>query len=231
MQELPQVPQFLGSLVTSTQPPLQQGALGVEQAVPAGAVVVVHAWFTHVATVHSWVLVGQSVSALQARHTPLPSQTFPPLSLQVVPSCASVVPQQPAMHVSVTHAVLWVGQSEACAQVAVQPLDEELLLVEDDDVEEAEDDEDVDEEDDEDPEALDEEVVEELDDAALEVDELEVEEDVDDDDDDEPPDPEDDAADEDEDDTEVDDALAAELWELPQSQGPHVASTRHSWPP
>jgi hypothetical protein len=58
-------------------------------------------------------LAGQSVSLLQATQLPLPSQTLPPLSVQDVPAAAGVAPQQPAVQLTVTHAVVDAVQSVA----------------------------------------------------------------------------------------------------------------------
>ena len=54
---------------------------------------------------HTVFCAAQSPARRHGTHVPLPSQTFPPLSLQVVPAFAFVVPQQPALQTSTTHAV------------------------------------------------------------------------------------------------------------------------------
>jgi hypothetical protein len=53
----------------------------------------------------------QSAEVLHCTQLPLPSQTEPPLSLQSVPSSASLVPQVPVVHVRVLQRVVVAEQS------------------------------------------------------------------------------------------------------------------------
>jgi hypothetical protein len=107
------------------------------QAVPDGAVVVPQALPMQVLGLQAVVGAGQSVGITHATHVPFPSHTLPPLSVHVVPALAFVVPQQPAAHVLVTHAVLWAVQSVATMQASPPshpldppPLEVVLLLLE-----------------------------------------------------------------------------------------------------
>ena len=64
--------------------------------------------------------VGQSPSALHSTQVPLPLQTAPPLSVHVVPLAAFAVPQQPVVHVFVTHEVVCAAHVDAAVH-AVPP--------------------------------------------------------------------------------------------------------------
>ncbi len=77
------------------------------QRVPAMTSIVPHVC---VATLHTEgaqvvVLGGQSVSALHPTQLPFPSQSLPPLSVQVVPRGALAMAQQPSVQAATTHAL------------------------------------------------------------------------------------------------------------------------------
>jgi len=80
-----------------TEPPLSV------QVVPGVALPVPQVLEVQVLVLHFEACAGQSVGALQATQVPLPSQTEPPLSVQVVVSGALPVPQQPESHVLTLH--------------------------------------------------------------------------------------------------------------------------------
>jgi hypothetical protein len=73
---------------------------------PFGAFIVPQVLPVQVLVLQVVVAAGQSVGVVHATHMPLPSHTWPPLSVHGVPALAFVVLQQPALHALVTHAVL-----------------------------------------------------------------------------------------------------------------------------
>lgn len=93
------------------------------QWVPAHCASVVHAApFALRVHLFDWQVppVGQSPSTLHSTQVPLPSQTAPPLSVHVVPLAAFAVPQQPVVHVFVTHEVVCAAHVDAAVH-AVPP--------------------------------------------------------------------------------------------------------------
>jgi hypothetical protein len=96
---------------SQTFPPLSvQGA-------ELAAFIVPHAFAVHVFLMHAVSCAAQSVAAVQATHLPLPSQTLPLLSVQVVPALLCDVPQQPWPQVFLMQVVVSTGQSPSDWQV------------------------------------------------------------------------------------------------------------------
>jgi hypothetical protein len=90
---------------SQTLPPLSvQGA-------ELAACMVPHACAVHVLRTHAVCCCAQSVGMVQATHLPFPSQTLPPLSVQVVPALLFNVPQHPWPHVFLTQVVVCAAQS------------------------------------------------------------------------------------------------------------------------
>jgi hypothetical protein len=103
-------------LPSHTVPPLS------EQVWVAGALVVEQAPPVHTAVEHTVPVDGQSVGERQATHLPMPSQNWPPLSLQPAPIMAFVVPHTPLVQVGDTHVVDDEGHSSATTQPTQVPL-------------------------------------------------------------------------------------------------------------
>src|ERR1700722_735121 len=70
-----------------------------------------HTPVEQVATMHSLPVAGQLAAVSHWTHVPAPLHTEPPLSLQVVPGEALLVPQVLVLQVLIKHCVAWAGQS------------------------------------------------------------------------------------------------------------------------
>jgi hypothetical protein len=137
-------------LPSHTLPPLS------EHTVPLLTSLKPQVMFVHVFVLHAVVCAGQSLGCRQPTHlpasqtrlapqsvlvlhwtqVPLLSQSLPLLSVQTAPFAACVVPQQPPVHVAVTHAVAGMGHcavvvhappASQLAGMPMPPVPEELL--------------------------------------------------------------------------------------------------------
>jgi hypothetical protein len=90
--------------------------------VPAAALFVPHVFEAHVLVLHSVVCAKQSVGALHATQLPAPLHTWPPLSLQVVPAAALLVPHMLEAQVLSLHTVVCAAQSDGALHPTHWPM-------------------------------------------------------------------------------------------------------------